>query len=77
MALYKKDMYHSDLKLVNTIICQDEKENFFLKLIDMGGATFDHSYLIAITPQYFPPMDTYTPTDSKEKRYYTKNNKNF
>lgn len=50
MKLYRKDVYHSDLKLVNCVICEDEYSHYFLKLIDMGGATFSHNYLIAITP---------------------------
>lgn len=49
MKLYKKNVYHSDLKLVNCVICEDKFSYYFLKLIDMGGATFEYNYLIAIT----------------------------
>lgn len=65
--LYNKNVYHSDLKLVNTIITNDMQQNY-VKLIDMGGTTFDYNYLIAITLQYFPPQDTFVSTESKESR---------
>lgn len=34
----------------------------------MGAATFDYNYLIAITPEYFPPLNSYNSTENKEKR---------
>lgn len=68
MTLYKKNIYHSDLKLVNTIIMKDKYDRAYLKLIDMGGATFEYNYLIAVTMQYFPNMDEFEVTKSKENR---------
>lgn len=68
MKLYNTDIYHGDLKPQNIIIYTDENDQIQLKLIDVGGVTFDHNYLIAITPSYFPNLESFPVTESKLNR---------
>lgn len=62
MKLCDKNIYHSDLKLVNAIICEDKFNRNYLKLIDVGAVTFDFRYVVAITNAYFPDMEKFDVT---------------
>lgn len=68
MEFCDKNVYHSDLKLVNVILQQDRIENVFLKFIDIGAVTFDYNHIIAMTEAYFPSMERFDTTTSRENR---------
>jgi hypothetical protein len=53
--LYKKDIYHSDIKAPNIAFCReyDKLDSYIPKLIDLGGASIGYNKLGPHSPFYF------------------------
>jgi hypothetical protein len=53
--LYKKDIYHSDIKAPNIAFCReyDKLDLYIPKLIDLGGAAIGYNKLAAHSKFYF------------------------
>ncbi len=52
--LAKKEVFHTDIKLLNIVLCYDlEVDKLQLYLIDFGGVSFDFRKVNTYTKSYF------------------------
>ena len=43
-------VYHSDIKNANIVVIEDWQSNFIIRIIDLGGVSFDFQLIESWTP---------------------------
>ena len=56
LKIAEHEVYHSDLKNPNIVVIMDWQGNIVIRVIDMGGSSFQYNIVEAYTPKYMPSL---------------------